>query len=269
MRKLTKRNYFTKANTHITNSKVSDFMRSKEVYKKKWIDWTWDRCKTPSMILGSIVDEYISTGKVPKSYQVKVLKKDDPVKYETQQSMNSECLISQDVYDKAINMSLRIVKSDIYKWLKARKVKFQVLLTATYNEVPVAGLLDALVIEGDTAYVLDFKTSNERGMLNLKAWYWHCKDFNYFRQMAHYGELVRLNYPEVKNIIYRHIVISSSEEDNYTIKIFELDPVSLRFAEELEIFKEVTKKIASEVEFKDFIPTMADCLTLKNPDDSN
>lgn len=270
--KLTKQNYFTKKNTYITNSKVGDFLKSKELYKKKHIDRTYQQSKTPSMQLGSMVDEYISTGKpesILKKFQVKVKKKDSPQLYDRQQEMDQDCLVSQDLYDKAVAMGNRVVDSNIYYWLKFHKAKFQVPLTAEYSGVPVAGLLDALAIVGDTAYIIDFKTANSASIRSSNSWYWHCKDFGYFRQMAHYGELVLQNYPEVKNLIFRHIVISNNEEENYPVKIFELDPESLNFAGELDVFENTAIAISKEILWLDTVPPFNEVIKLTNPYEDN
>lgn len=272
IKKLNKQDYFTRKNGYLTNSKIGDFLKSREIYKQKWIDWTYERESTPSLTLGSIVDEYISTGKLNKvkaKWHVKVKKADNPELYEKQQSMNPDRLVTQEVWDKAIKMGSKIVDSNIYYWLKFHQGQFQVLLTSNYDGAYVAGMLDALAIVGDTAYLLDFKTSNAQGMRSAKAWYWHCKDFGYLRQMAHYGQLVKDNYPEVKNIIYRHVVIGSSEEENFPVKIFELDPISLEFDKELEFFKRVAVEIVHNKVWEDRTPTFNEVVILKNPYDDN
>lgn len=264
MNKLFKSAYFTKKNKHITNSKVGDFLRSKEIYKKKHIDHTWKKELTAPMILGKMVDEVICTGQPPKGYQVKVLKKDNEDLYEAQKSVNPELLISQDTYDKAMTMGLKVRDSNIGYWLKFHKAKYQVLLTSFYQAIPVAGILDSLIIQGDTATVIDFKTANAAAFRTTRSWFWHCIELGYFRQLAHYGQLVRDNYP-VKKIKYIHIVISSSKDDNYPVKVYELDEYTLDFKKELEIFEKTAKDIVNETLFIDPVPSFTDPIKLNIP----
>lgn len=265
--KLTTKNYYSKSNKAISNSKIRDFLISKELYKSKHIDGGHIDTMTPSMVLGQMVDSIISTGNIKeplKTYHIKVLKSDNADLYEFQRGLDPQYLVSEDNYNKAVNMAKRILDSDIYAFYKEYHTEFQVPFQTKYHGVPVCGLLDALTVDTDskTIYIDDFKTANHAAIRSMTTWYWHCVDYGYFRQMAHYRAMVQEAYPDY-SIQCRHIVISSSEEHRYPVKIYVL--AEEVFAGQIEQFCETVLLIKQEKLWKDPLPTFEESTMLCMP----
>lgn len=265
MIKLNHNNYYTSENTAISNSKVGDFLNSKEYYKAKHIDGTVERSTTPSMQIGSMADIYMSTGKasaILKEFSVKCLKRDNPEEFEAQKTMDADRIVSETNYDKAINIGRKIVESDLYSWFKKNKTEFQVILQGKVDGIDVCGMTDALTVVGDNVYIDDFKTSAPNAMGSVVKWHFHCVDYGYYRQMAHYKDMVEQMHPD-KNIVCRHIVISN--DDFAQVKLFAFSPETL--VEPLKQFKETVKAITEEKEWIDPVPTWDDAILLTNKKD--
>lgn len=83
----------------------------------------------------------------------------------------------------------------------------ETILTGQFLDAHFKGRLDCLKIEDDTAYIYDYKTltlKNYYGSWRDSDGYYHEKTFiqdhDYDLQMAIYAELVKQNYPEVKDV---------------------------------------------------------------------
>lgn len=103
----------------------------------------------------------------------------------------------------------QFIQNNWYKrhdiWNETDGVK-ELILTGTIGEAPFKGRLDKLTIEDDKAYIYDYKT------LALKEFYgfWYEDDerfeksfiheYNYDLQMTAYAELVKQNFPQVKDV---------------------------------------------------------------------
>lgn len=265
MIRLDHNNYYTRENTAISNSKVGDFLNSKEYYKAKHIDGTIESTTNPSMRIGSMADIYMSTGKeadILKEFSVRTLKRDDPELYEAQKTMNPDQIVSENEYNKAVRIGKRIVDSHLYKWFKDNKTEFQVILQGQYGGVDVCGMVDALTVIGNKVYIDDFKTSAPASMSNAVKWHFHCKDYGYYRQMAHYREMVAQMHPD-KHIMCRHIVISN--DDFAKVKLFTFAPETL--VEPLKEFKSAVQAIVNEKDWVDEVPTWDDAIMLVKKDD--
>lgn len=248
--KLTRRNYFSKKNTAISNSKVSDFLKSKEYYYAKHIAHTIEEERTPSMVLGSIVDEILSTGRVPQKYSVRCLKKDNPKLYE-KQKLKPEYVVSQTQMDIAKTIAAKVRKQPFWRWYKKHGAQFQVVLQDTYcGNVPVCGLADVITVDHNTKtiYVDDFKTTSISGHVTAYRWYYKCVEYGYLRQLAHYTAMAQKIEPDYK-VVGRHIVLSTSKFDCYPIYLFEFDEDLL--VDAFNEFHTAVQLIDSETEWKD------------------
>lgn len=266
--KLTKKNYYSKKNTYISNSKVSDFLVSKEYYKAKHIDGTLERAVSAPMQLGSMVDLYVSTGKasaILREFSVKVLQKQNPDVYNEQKLLSPHTLVSQELYDKALVMGKKIIDSPVYEWWKTHKAKFQELLYGHYDihgiKVPVCGIADAVTRVGNTIYIDDIKTANASSMKNGYTWMRHCEEFGYMRQLANYRELLSLKEEnEACSYVCRHVVIGSSEESWHPVKIFEFREEMLDY--EITIFKAAAYELYTCTDFSDEKPSFDQAILL-------
>ena len=79
-------NYFTPENTAISNSKVNNFLLSKEYYFGRHIAHTIEFERTSSIKIGSIADALVTGGEIP--FHVKCLKRDNPDRFDLQKKMD-------------------------------------------------------------------------------------------------------------------------------------------------------------------------------------
>lgn len=99
----------------------------------------------------------------------------------------------------------------------------ELILTGRIGDAPFKGRLDVLRIEGENAYIYDYKT------LGLKENYgnwkdpdgnWHKKTFiheyNYDLQMTAYAELVKQNFPQVKEVFIQFGILVKSVKHDFT-----------------------------------------------------
>ena len=283
---LTKNNYYDPSNMGISNSKVRDFLTSRELFYGRHVDHSIPQDTTPAMTLGKMVDEIMERGSVKKfqqRYLVKVLKKDDLTGYMKQQKIAAkepDRIITEETYAKVVRMGDKILRAPFYKEYKKKKALFQVPLwqpfmswvkdPASNSEfarqyVPdfdVCGLLDVLTFDHKTStvYIDDLKTTKSASMKNPQSWYYKCVDMGYLRQMAFYRWLVIQAYPEFENYICRHVVISNEKTDMYPLKLFVIPNEMLKSP--LEEFFSAAHAIAIEEKFIDILPSWSDAETL-------
>lgn len=93
-----------------------------------------------------------------------------------------------------------------HHWWEDKPWFKELILTGTIGDAPFKGRLDVLKVEGDKAYIYDYKT------MGLKEHYgfWFddgerhektfIQEYNYDLQMTAYAELVKQNFPQVKQV---------------------------------------------------------------------
>jgi len=263
---LTRENYFSPENTAISATKVRDFLKSKELYYKRYVTRELPFDATPSTQLGKLVDDVIERGSLDhfkSHYHVAVLKKDNPELFAEQKTMDPERIITADAYARVIAMCDKILRSPFYSFYNPLanpgvKVEWQKPLWATVNGVDICGLLDVLSFQFDknhklVAYIDDLKTTNSSSIRSAKTWAWHVLDYGYHRQMACYRLLVAQAFPEAERIECRHFVVGTSKADYHPLRLFRF-PDSLLAKGEAE-FLETAKAISVEQEFIDKLPS--------------
>jgi hypothetical protein len=276
MIKLTKDNYFGPENTAITSSKARDFLKSRELYYKRYVERSISSDETPSIILGRIIDkilEQMGLHHFYRTYRRAVLKKDNPEEYAEQKDMDPSRILTKTMYDAAVNISQKAMRSPFLDFYRDRKNKNykQLILTQPYKvdviEFDVAGMLDRLTIVGSTAYVDDHKTSGSGKMKNPNSWAYTCQAFGYFMQLAVYQWLVKQVHPAVENVICRHIVYSTSRADCYPIRLYIIPNFLL--VEPLKLFFQTAKAITIEENWTDDLPDWSDAETLPEDMDNS
>jgi hypothetical protein len=272
---LNRDNYFSLENTAISASKVRDFLKSKELYFKRYVSGEYAPDVTPSLTLGKLVDECIEHGSLDwfkKNYTVAVLKKDNPELY-AEQKANPERVISEDTYARVIGMCDRILRSpffEFYNTLIEKNIKvyhqFPLWMPVKTDdgEFDICGMLDLLTIryEGKdlVAYIDDLKTTNMSSIRSSKSWAWHVMEYGYHRQMANYRLLVRNAFPEVERIVCRHFVIANSKADCFPIRLFTFSEAMLNKGE--AEFLKVAEEISKEQRFIDELPSWKDAVEI-------
>jgi len=264
---LTNENYHSRENTAISNSKANTYLKSKELYYKRYITGEQPFDETPSIQLGKIVDEVVEAGNLEyfkNVYHVSVKKKDDEHEFNRLKSIDPSNILSPDVYSKIESICDRIFRSPFFDFYRENDTKFQVPIrvkrSKNKKEFEICGLLDALTIIGDTAYIDDLKTTNAGSIRTPQAWAYHCNDYGYFKQMALYRELVRIKYTQVKNIYCRHFVVSTAKSDNYPIELYTI-PENLLKGLYTE-FLNVAYQITVEAEWEDNLPDWSDAIEI-------
>lgn len=237
MQKLTPSNYFSPQNTRISNSKISDYLKSKEYFYAKHIEHSLIEEPTDAMIIGKIVDTALTHGNIDsilERWEMKVLKKDDPEKYEFQKNMDQTKLVSETVMTKAVEMAQTVLCSRFYKQDLLRKTYRQIPLEATFNGVEICGLPDQVALSDEDVLridITDWKTSAPSDVTTPERWIAKIRDYGYDRQFVMYQILVINNLKKFgvkkkkKNIewTFRHAVIESVKDGKYGVHLFKID----------------------------------------------
>lgn len=185
--KLTVENYFSKDRPHISNSHISDYLKSPNYYFKKHVEKIVETKVTDPMKRGSIVDAMLTQEENP--YQMKVLKREDPDLYEEQKEMDDRFLVTETCWEQARQVAEHIKDQPIWNE-NLDSASFQVLLEGELNGVKVCGLADRIDSLGDQKYrLIDLKVVNPIKIDNTNKWYWNTMEMGYLRQMALYQHL--------------------------------------------------------------------------------
>lgn len=251
--KLTKSNYFTIRNKYITNSKITDWFKDKNYLYRKHVLGEVPEKITDAMLIGKAVDLWLTDSE--KAFREKFIKvsrrnlQDPPKDY-------YELPISQ--YEKVEVMCQKIQQQKIFKQLKGFH-KQKILQT----DMPLglfegyAGIPDWFKIKDKTAIIVDLKTAPS---IVPAKYYYHCLDYNYFRQQAMYQILVKDNFKEVEEFISYHIVFEKDTDDIFDVGIFVLDQE--RIEKEKQIINAVLFDISNERKFLPKDISFADALPL-------
>ena len=262
---LTKDNYHSRENNAISNSKVVTYLKSKELYYKRYITGEAEFDITPSIQLGRIVDEVIEHGSLDyfkQNYYVQVKKRDNAELFAKLKSLDPDQILTKDLYSRIENICDRIFRSPFWKFYEENDAKFQVPIktkrSKNKTEFEICGLVDVLTVIGDTAYIDDLKTTNANSIKTPMAWAYHCSDYGYFRQMAIYRELVRIKYTQVKKIFCRHFVVSTAKSDNFPIKLYTISDELLKGL--YDGFLNTAYAITVEKDWEDDLPDWEDAI---------
>lgn len=190
---LTLANYFSREREHVSRSMLTDYLKSPEFYKKKYIDRIIKEKFTAPMQRGSMVD-YILTQQVGENahimpYVRKVLKKDDPEQYEIQKEIDPRYLVTPDLFDQAITVAEEIYRQPFWQQ-NLKTAKFQQVLEGYINDTLVCGLPDRIDPLVQTRYrMVDVKVVNPIKISSPQKWYWNAWESGYVHQAALYQNL--------------------------------------------------------------------------------
>lgn len=233
----TAENYHSKENAFISNSKVRDWMKSRALYAGINVTGEIRRKLTPAMKVGTMVDLMVCRDpKVPYvlPYQVKVLKKDNPVLFEEQKDMDDELLISADKFDEARARAAAIVREPFFDFYRQGRTIWQPVHSAIVHwngrPLPVCGKPDGVTDLGDDVYVDDCKSSSYAHAQSAAKWFYHAEDMGYFRAGGNYVDLVRRDLAakgRTPRIHFRHFVVYDVGEGLYRMALFVIPPLLL------------------------------------------
>lgn len=261
--KLTPRNYYTSRNTAISNTKVGHFLKSKEYYKALYIDKTEVFTPTTSMKIGSMVDHALSTGSIKsilKVFEIKVQSRENKEKYQQQKEADPRFLVDRKSFLIAAKVAEKVLNSPLYQWYQEHGSMTQVIMQDRYFDTDVCGIADCVTVVGDTVYLDDWKTCRPTAITSPKRWVHHCRELGYFRQMAHYKNMLSKTFGD-KNIVCRHIAMTN---DSMYPKVMIYQITDDMLAGYLEEFKETVAKIVMEKDWVDSFPDHTKPVILMN-----
>ena len=225
---LTETNYFSPDRPHISNSMVSDYVRSPEFYKKKYIDKIIPKKVSEPMKRGSLVDRILTQG-TNLPYRCKVLKRDDPDEFLEQKEVSDDLLLSTAYWNQAQQISTDVLRSQIWNE-NLEEAEFQVLLKGEIDELPVCGMADRIDRLGGQRYrLIDLKVVQAQKVSSPSKWLHTCLDFGYLRKLALYQHLFALDmkipseYVECGHIAAAYVEEGLTDVKAFTISQFALD----------------------------------------------
>ena len=241
---LTHQNYHTLENRYLTNSRIGDWLKCKRFFFERHISG-----QRPGMVItdalkiGKAVDIFISQGEEEFRKQFIAVSrrniKNPPI---------NVIELTEKQYEDVIGMSQVILNQPAYKDLADYDKQRIITLDMPIGEhfCGLAGIPDFMRIEGDTCYLVDEKTAWDT---DDRKYYYKCRDFGYFRQFAVMTIILRQTNPEIKNFIYRHLVIEKDKDSIFQPAVFTLANEQIE-AEIDVINKHIIPDISKEKDFK-------------------
>lgn len=249
---LNKDNYFTDESRALTNSKLGDYLRCKDYFKRKHIDHTVNFKRTAAMITGSVVDDLLTQDYITENYIV------GDKRLKAFKNREDVTVITQTAYDEMMGLAIAVEESSAFRDLKdyQRQVIFQKEWDLGPYFDSIAGIPDFFKIDGEKCIIVDLKTST-----TIDPWMYtkHADDMGYYRQQAFYQILIHIAHPEVKKFESRHLVVDK-QKDIYNVGTFILDQDKIEFEKEqiFDLFEEISK----ERDFKKRDATWADAVKI-------
>jgi hypothetical protein len=212
-------------------------LQDKYLYKRKYIDWEPQE-KTDALIIGSAVDAILTRGQ-------KALEKEFTIvsRRSTKETDDGDTRIQLNptMAEKVMGIAESVNRQDIWKDLKKKTWKKQVILTD--EDLMVCGMLDFLLVSGDTAIIVDLKTANT---IDPKKYYWHSLDYGYPLQLAFYKYLVKKNYG-VERVNCYHLTVEKDPDNLYNCALFQFDNDLIDY--HIEVMKNGLKELRAEKKF--------------------
>lgn len=264
--KLTLENYFTPENKYLSNSKISDWLRCKNYFYKKHVTHEIVEGKTDAMLVGSATDNIltdihnVSDGKYVVR-QFNGTTKDGKAETELFKELG-KVILTQAKYDEIMGMSIAVSETSAYKELKNHKAQeiLQIDMPIGKHFIGLCGVPDWYIINSDGVCIItDLKTAKT---IDEKRYFYHCKEFGYFKQQADYQMILASLHPEIKTFLSRHLVVHK-DKNVWTVKAFILSQSEIE-KEKAELLK-IINDISNEVEFKKTDATWENAITISDP----
>jgi hypothetical protein len=187
--------YYNSDYSMISQTMLKDFMKSKQYYKKKYIDKILPSEDSEVYKVGTAVDIYVKHGKQEflSHFSTRVLKKNNPAEYTAQKFNNySKHIITETNWWVVKSVSEYLLSIPDVQFLNKHCLKDAIL---KHNNL--IGELDYLYLDGEQAVIVDLKTAEN---IDKRPFFYKALEYGYNTQLAYYRMLVRLNYPEIKNV---------------------------------------------------------------------
>ena len=249
--KLTKSNYYTTKNRYISNSKISDWLKSKRYFYEKHVLGTREKEETAALIIGKAVDTWLTVSRreFEKQYiRVARRSKED----------GKIIQLTESQYDEVVGICEAVEKHSCYQEFKNAKKQVILQMDKKIGMFPgICGIPDA--ISQDNKIIFDLKTSNT---IDPKKYFYHAQAFGYFRQQAIYQMLMEETMGATGVISY-HLVVEKDPDKIYKVRTFLLDQYIIN--QEKENVKKILENIGKEEKFEDEDVSFTDAILLTNP----
>ena len=251
MIKLTKENYFSTNNGALSSSKIKDFLRCKNYFYRKHIEGSIEQTKTKAFDIGSAVDDLLT--QIGNKSRFAVVEGDGRLKAvkEEREKLENKGLtvLNSSDYQLIIDLASAVEKTSAYQFIMKNNFVLQDILQVPYDFknglfTSLAGIPDFYRISGDTATIVDLKTTTD---INPRKYHYTCEEYSYYRQIAFYGILLQKLHPEIECISYYHLSVAK-QKDIYPVKLFELSQERIEMEKNL-ILQTILPAISSEEEF--------------------
>lgn len=229
--KLHQNNYHNSARPHLSNSQISDYLRSPDYYYKKHVlgEIEDDIAGRKSIQRGQLVDSMLTENST-EPYQVKALRRDDPKLYEEQKQMNPDHLVTQSTWDEAEQIATDVAETEAWHELLdiGKPPVFQEILEGQVLNTQICGMADMIKEFDDTLALIDLKTTTNRTM---DYWEKTCFERGYVRQLALYRDMLANEYGmKVTDIHCYHLVAAYVCEGLTRIEVFKFSHTTLNKA---------------------------------------
>lgn len=252
--KLTNDNYFTSDNHYLTNSKIGDYLKSPNYFHRKHVLHEIESKVTKAMVTGSAVDYLLAQDDDKPVFKVVERRnlKNPPVGY---------IEVNQTDYDEIMAIAIAVEETEVYRDINKKYIKNPILTFDTKigeHFVGLAGRPDYILVTDKEIIIVDLKTSRTT---DPRKYYYHCKEFGYFRQQAMYQDLAQKTYGNLPVRSY-HLTVDK-QKDICNVVLFELDQDEID-SESIEIEAVVTE-IAFRTDWSKPKVAWSDAIKLTNP----
>lgn len=254
--KLTLENYFTPENKYLSNSKIGDYLKSPNYFYRKHILHEIEQKTSNALVLGSGVDYLLAQNDNKPEYRVVERRnlKNPPEGY---------IELNQAQYDEIFEIADAVANNDVFKDIDKTFAK-QLLLTMDMplgNFVGLCGLPDYILVKDNEIIIVDLKTSRTT---DPRKYYWHCKEFGYFRQQAFYQHLAIDKYG-LKRVSSYHLVVEKTK-DIYDVKFFKIDQKEID--REARVLQKAIDEIKERTDWSRPNLKWSNAIKLSNPGES-
>lgn len=233
--RLTLDNYYAKERPHISNSMLSTYKHSPDLYKRRYLDQdpTTFITRTREMKLGSLVDDLITRGHTDYVANPFDFRKERKEYLAFKKCHDDDKIIPLELYETAL---------EIVEFVKAQPffqdpADFQVVLQGTLERRRICGLADWIM--KDRSKLIDLKVvSTHIKTESPSRWNHHAWDMGYYRQFALY------EYMLGQSIDCYWVVAHNAGYGVVDVKIYKADP-RLK-AEALEEARQLMKGIKAK-----------------------
>lgn len=253
--KLTNSNYYTLKNRYLSNSKIGDWLKSKEYFYGRHVTGDIVKKETDALIIGKACDLWLTKSR--KAFEKDYIKVARRTKLE-----GGPIQLTTGQYEEVVAICEAVEREPVYKSFKKGKKQLILQMDKKIGMFEgLCGIPDSVLInkEGKSAIIFDLKTARN---IEPRKYYYHAKEYGYFRQQAMYQMLLAHNYGIEKFESY-HLVVEKDVDNINKVGIYLLDQVEID--KEMKFLMAVIEDISKEKKFKDKPVTMDDAILLKDP----